>query len=450
MSQNTQEVTLAQILQAREDRVYMQQELLRQFRCPVICFTMNIAGPVKNSPLIQRGFREGLRALDAQLPVDHIRAYREEIFVTGCQAMYAAQMDAAELKKICTGIEESSPLGRLFDMDVLDVNGSKLERSTPRSCLVCGAPGRACAAGRLHTVAQLQSVTTRVLREHFIRIDAAQVASLAVQSLIDEVYTTPKPGLVDRRNCGSHRDMQISHFLASAKALRPYFEDCVKIGMATASCPPQETFPPLRQAGLIAEETMFRATGGINTHKGAIYTLGILCGSIGRLWTPESPFAAASAIAAECARVVKDSAPSDLAAADGSTAGLRLYREHGLRGIRGEAAEGLPSVIKTALPAYEKGLRDGLSPNDAGAVTLLHLISSVQDTNLYNRGGADGAAWAAKSAEALLQGCPYPPVSQIEELDDAFIERNLSPGGCADLLAVTYFLHSLGSVIISI
>lgn len=444
MNQSIQEVTLAQVLQAREDRVYMQQELLQKYRCPIICFTMNIAGPVKNSPLIQRGFREGLRNLDAQLPAGRIRAYREEISVTGCQAMYAVNMDAAELKRICAEIEEHTPLGRLFDMDVLDKNGSKLERNHPRNCIVCGAPGRACAAGRLHAVAQLQAVTTQILRDHFIQSDAAQIAVLAAQSLIDEVYTTPKPGLVDRRNCGSHRDMEINHFLASAKALTPYFKECVKIGIDTAKRPPQETFPLLRQAGLTAEETMFRATGGINTHKGAIYTLGLLCGSIGRLWAPEVPIANTSVITAECARIVSDSAEADLTTADGSTAGLRLYRAYGLKGVRGEAAEGLPSVMETALPAYEKSLRDGLSSNDAGAVTLLHLISSVQDTNLYNRGGADGASWAAKSAQALLQSNPYPSVSQIEELDNAFIAKNLSPGGCADLLAVTYFLHSLG------
>ena len=404
---------------------------------------MNIAGPVKDSPLIRRGFREGLRFLDAQLPADRIRAYREYISATGCQAMYAVDMDAAELKRICTGIEESTPLGRLFDMDVLNTDGSKLERGDPRGCIVCGAPGRACAARRLHTVAQLQDVTAQLLREHFMRIDAEHIASLAVQSLINEVRTTPKPGLVDRRNCGSHRDMTVGLFLASAETLKPYFEECVSIGIDTASRPPQETFPRLRKAGLVAEDAMFRATGGINTHKGAIYTLGILCGSIGRLWTPETPFADNAAITAECARVVCDSVSSDLAAADGSTAGLRLYRAYGIKGIRGEVAEGLPSVMKIGLPVYKKALDSGLSQNDAGAVTLLHLISQVQDTNLYHRGGAKGADWATNSAQVLLQSSPYPSVSQIEELDDDFIARNLSPGGCADLLAVTYFLHSL-------
>ena len=80
---------------------------------------------------------------------------------------------------------------------------------------------------------------------------------------------------------------------------------------------------------------------------------------------------------------------------------------------------------------------------DAGVVALLHLIANVEDTNLHHRGGEDGAAWAAEAARELLKVSPYPQSQQLEALDDSFIARNLSPGGCADLLAVTYFLHSL-------
>lgn len=443
MKQTSSEATLAQILQAKEDRVRLQKYFLQTFRCPVICFTMNIAGPIKNSPLIQRGFQAGLRALETRLPKNTIRMYREDISVTGCQAMYAVDMDAAELKKICTSIEESTPLGRLFDMDVLAVDGSKLERCEERSCIVCGAPGRVCAAGRLHTVSQLQAVTQQILREHFIPLDAEHVATLAVQSLIDEVHTTPKPGLVDRRNSGSHTDMDITHFIASANSLKPYFRECVRIGQDSASCQPQEIFPLLRQAGIAAEKTMYRATGGVNTHKGAIYTMGLLCGSIGRLWTPEAPIPENTEIVTECTRMVSSSVDSDFACADGSTAGLRLYRDLGIKGIRGEVAAGLPSVIQIGLPIYKAGLHKGLSQNDAGAAALLHLLANVKDTNLYHRGGFAGAAWAAESAQILLRTEPYPPIPLIEKLDDAFIQRNLSPGGCADLLAVTYFLHSL-------
>ena len=443
MMHTATEVTLSQVLQAREDRVRLQKQFLQTFHCPIICFTMNIAGPVKNSPLIQRGFREGLGALEKLLPKEAIRSYQKDISVTGCQAMYAVDMDANALKEICTSIEDATPLGRLFDMDVLDVSGDKLQRKSPRNCIVCGAAGRGCAAGRLHSVAQLQTVTTNILREHFSAMDAENIASLAVQSLIDEVHTTPKPGLVDCRNNGSHTDMDIGHFIASANALKPYFKECFQIGQDAALRSPQETFPPLRQAGLSAEKAMYLATGGVNTHKGAIYTLGLLCGGMGRLWSPESPIADNGAIAAECASIVSASVNSDFAATDNSTAGLRLYREYGIKGVRGEAAAGFPSALCIGLPAYKNALSKGLSQNDAGVITLLHLIAEVRDTNLYHRGGCAGAVWAAESAQALLDAAPYPSIQQVEALDNAFIRQNLSPGGCADLLAVTYFLHSL-------
>lgn len=436
------EVTLQQILQAREDRVQIQQQLLRDFGCPLICFTMNIAGPVKTSPLIERGFRVGLTALVQILPSEKILNQRIEYAPTGCQAFLAVDMPAGQLKQLCTDIEESTPLGRLFDMDVLDCAGRKLERKKERSCIVCGKPGRGCAAGRLHPVVELQAVTEQILREHFARFHRELIADIAVQSLLDEVNTTPKPGLVDRDNCGSHRDMDLSTFTASAHALKPYFSECVKIGQDTSTQPPCETFYKLRQSGIAAEKTMYEATGGVNTHKGAIFTIGILCGSLGRLWTPETPIPHTAELLSQCAVVCK-AAQDDFAHMIGTTAGERLYLQKGIRGIRGEVAAGLPSVATLALPIYTEGLRRGLSSNDAAACTLVHLIAHVEDTNLYHRGGESGAAYAKQTALALLQKEAWPTLTQIAELDVAFMNRNLSPGGCADLLAVTLFLYNL-------
>jgi holo-ACP synthase/triphosphoribosyl-dephospho-CoA synthase len=188
---------------------------------------------------------------------------------------------------------------------------------------------------------------------------------------------------------------------------------------------------------------MYEATGGINTHKGAIYTMGILCGSLGRLWSAETPIGEMTSVLAECAEMVHSSVEADFIAADDSTAGLRTYLQYGLGGIRAEVASGLPSISHIALPCYQKALAEGLSSNDAGTVALLHLIAQVEDTNLYHRGGKEGAHWASEAAYALIKYHPYPSPAQIEALDDAFISRNLSPGGCADLLAVTYFLHAL-------
>ena len=123
-----------------------------------------------------------------------------------------------------------------------------------------------------------------------------------------------------------------------------------------------------------------------------------------------------------------------------ATAGERLYLEREITGIRGEVAAGLPSVVQYSLPVFRRCLSEGYSSNDAGVVALLHLIAEVEDTNLYRRGGVEGAAWAATAAAALL---PDPSMEEIEALDEEYIRRNLSPGGCADLLAATYFLHKL-------
>ena len=419
------EVTLQQILQAREDRALLQKELLQAHKCPLICFTMNIAGPVKTSPLIRWGFQTGLDSLLAALPV--LPRYKQaRLLPTGCEGYLSVPLPAPELKGICVRMEEATPLGRLFDMDVIDINGKKLQRTTERACLICGKPGRACASRRLHSAEELQAATEEII-----------VSELAVQCLLREAETTPKPGLVDRRNNGSHMDMNLRSFVSSANALRPYFAQCVKIGQRTAQMLPKDTFRLLRQAGIRAEHTMLDATGGVNTHKGAIFTLGILCGSIGRLGSCKT-----DDILCQVARMGKE-AEQDFAHANGDTAGERLYLQENLRGIRGEVADGLPSAVNIGLPAYQDGLSKGLSPNDAGVMALLRLIANVKDTNLYHRGGADGAAWAAKAAQECLQTAAYPPLSLIEELDDAFIARNLSPGGCADLLAVTYFLHSL-------
>lgn len=427
-------VTLAQVLQAREDRVTRQRAMLRVHQCSLISFTMNIAGPVKVTPLIRRGFREGLEALERKLPENAVRQREIAVDITGCRGLYAVDMAPEKLKEICLAIEDGSPLGRLFDMDVLTPAGEKLERSTQRGCIVCGAPGRGCAAGRLHTVDQLQQATNRILWTAFVEADRQRIARLCVQSLELEVQTTPKPGLVDRRNSGSHRDMDLHTFEVSARALEPYFSQCVSIGQEMADQTPEATFFRLRQAGLAAEQIMYRVTDGVNTHKGAIFTLGILCGCIGRLWKPEEPLGEQIQLLTQCARMGQAALRQDFP--DGLGKGGSL-------GARGEAAAGLPSVTNISLPVYRAGRKLGLSVNDSAAAALVHLIAFVEDTNLFRRGGREGAAYAIEAARSLLRENPYPKRGVLEELDDAFIVRNLSPGGCADLLAVTLFLAEL-------
>ena len=430
------------MLMAREWRADYQAHLLRTYGRPVICFTMNIPGAVKLSPLIRRSFYRGLTELEQSLPNVVFRNVREEH--TGCEAYFAVDADALELKALCTRIEDATPLGRLFDMDVTDTDGSRLDRrlvnGSSRDCIVCGAPGRGCASRRIHSAEVLMAATDRIMTDYFYQEDSHRVADLAVQSLLNEVRTTPKPGLVDQRNSGSHRDMDLPMFLASAESLATYFLECFCLGHDTGAMDPEDTFYRLRQAGIRAEREMFRVTGGINTHKGAIFTLGILCGALGRLWKAETPTAPLEEITGQCAAMGKVSLQDFENISSPATAGETLYMRYGLTGIRGEVAAGLPSVVETGLNAYRMAQSRGYSSNDSAAAALVHLIARVEDSNLYHRGGASGAAWAKREAEKLL---PLPDMARITDLDDRFIARNLSPGGCADLLAATLFLASL-------
>jgi len=261
-------------------------------------------------------------------------------------------------------------------------------------------------------------------------------AALAKAALLAEVSTTPKPGLVDMANSGSHKDMDYQTFVRSAETLEPYFAAFYRLARE------QEytgILSALRPLGIEAETAMYRATGQVNTHKGALFSLGLLCaawGGLYRLGENLSPVnlcrwaaGAASGVTGELPLV--------------DTNGGRAYASLGVSGVRGEVEQGYPTVLELSLPCYEQCLSDGLSPNDSAVYTLIKLMLHVDDTNLLARGGEKGAAWAKEQAAALLEDFS---IERVAALDKEFIRRNLSPGGCADLLALTIFLHSVSTI----
>ena len=444
------EVSLKEVLDARERRARRQKQLLAQYEMPLICFTMNIAGPVKNSPLIRRGFDMGKRLLQQQLTVSNVKILHfEEISEnTGCEAFFVPDCDACSAKQASVIIEDHTWAGQLFDMDVLRPDGSKVQRQElnlePRKCLICGNTAQICARSRAHTVEQLQEKTAQLLESALLRYDGRRTAQLACQALLYEVAATPKPGLVDRLNNGSHPDMDFFTFQASAAALWPYFETCAGIGAETRHLSPEETFSSLRIPGMLAEGQMLRATGGVNTHKGAIFSLGILCAALGRLgWDyADKP----QLLLQECSRMAAGLVEKDYAGLtmeSAKTTGQKLYMRHGITGVRGQAEAGFPAVLNAGLPKLEEGLAKGLSLNDAGCAALLAIMACAVDTNLIARSDYDTQQRIARETAALLAKDPYPGEEMLKRLDADFTEKNLSPGGSADLLAMTYFLHLL-------
>ena len=442
------EVSLLDMLDARERRVHHQQELLKRYHKPLICFTMNIAGPIKDSPLIRRGFARGQQLLRqqffrAKLSPLHTDAHCE---ATGCEAFYVLDADPMTIKKFTTDIEDATPLGRLFDLDVLRPDGTKVDREelslSGRRCLICGGPAKVCSSRRIHTVAELQAKTTDILTETLDTWDAATAAQQAIRALLYEVTTTPKPGLVDRRNSGSHTDMDSFTFMSSAAALYPYFEACAKVGRETMDRPAPETFAALRPLGCEAEGEMLDATNGVNTHKGAVFSIGITCAALGRLNRAEwcDPARVLQEVAAMTSGLTKQDF-ADITEENAVTAGQKLYVQYGITGIRGQVEAGLPVVLHHGLPVLENGLKLGYDINRAGCAALLEILVHSTDTNMIARSSRERQlAWVARVKELLAQ-TPYPDEEALVELDDQFIAENLSPGGSADLLALTYLLH---------
>lgn len=454
--QPIQEITLEQMLYVREQRVCRQRELLLQYQKPLLCFTMNIAGPIKNSPLIREGFVAGLQDIIFQAKrAGAAVLFREVINApTGNEAYLVIDTDTVTLKRLACELEDADELGRLFDMDVIACSADcarsikKTDRQEiglpERKCLICGAPAKACASRRIHSIEQLQTTTEEILRRNLNSRYASKIAEYAVRSLLYEVSVTPKPGLVDRVNNGSHRDMDFYTFLNSASALWPYFHTCACLGQKYRDRRDNlpALFSRLRSHGKAAEIRMLRSTDGVNTHKGAIFTMGTLCAAIGV--NDRSDWLYPEKIFATCAAMTKNLTARDFADVTGNTTetvGRALYFAHGITGVRGQMEEGLPAAAKYGLPLLEKLLAEGRTADEAGSAALLAILAHMTDTNLIARSDIATQQKAVKEAELLLDGGRCPERREIEDMDRRFRKKNLSPGGSADLLAVCWMIH---------
>lgn len=338
-------------------------------------------------------------------------------------------------------------------------------------------------------------------------------------ALLGEVYATPKPGLVDRRDTGAHRDMNYETFLASTEAITPYMVRMFAEGMdaTAAGHTPEEVFQAIRGIGLEAERAMYAATAGVNTHKGMIFTMGIVLAAAGILYarreeaaerpvdddvTPAAlasadvqPMAAAGvpvmpgstiisgqltvdAILDRTRQMTARSMAEDFRKMLGhppKTHGERLFQAYGERGIRGQAMEGFPILRDTAVPwlrrfqnigtdaelqrdiTAQATLRRGLL-QDTGSMhaehfenavhvsTLIAIMSVLNDTNVFIRSSYEDMCWLqAESSTILGMGAMFTEegVRAIEALNTACIEKNISPGGAADILAVAILLLKL-------
>lgn len=279
---------------------------------------------------------------------------------------------------------------------------------------------------------------------------AASIAYNALRSMIYEVQVTPKPGLVDRNDSGAHKDMNIHTFVDSSLSLFPTMYGCAAAGIEHSQKSPKDVFAIIRKIGAHGEKDMFKATKGINTQKGLIFVLGLICAAAGTIIANNKSMSTSN-----IAQVIQDMTQGivekelyalkiDKAAKRHYTAGESLYINYGLEGIRGEVVRGLPSVTDYGLPTLISELRKGLSLNDAAVNTIIYLMTVVEDTNVVWRCGLKGLDYMNTYAEKVIKLGGMSTIEgreAIQQMNKDFIEKNISPGGCADLLATTIMLY---------
>ena len=262
---------------------------------------------------------------------------------------------------------------------------------------------------------------------------AARLATLAVDALIEEAELTPKPALVDRRGPGAHTDLSLTLMKRSARSLGPSFEL-----MALASfrqIPSQTLREDLGAIGRWAEQSMIHTTGGANTHRGAIWSLGLLLSAVAM--GANSPDAVAYS-ARQLACLVDWSAPKQ------QSNGSRVIQRYKVSGARGEAQSGFPNVITIGLPILHRSRQEGSSETQARLDALLAIMASLDDTCLLHRGGFAALNTAQTGAAAVLAAGGTATVQGwdlLRRLDRNLVALNASPGGSADLLAATLFLE---------
>jgi triphosphoribosyl-dephospho-CoA synthase len=268
---------------------------------------------------------------------------------------------------------------------------------------------------------------------------AARLADLAVASLIDEAMLTPKPGLVDMRGSGAHLDLSWMLMVRSACALRGGFAGMAGAGASIAD--PLQLRRRIGALGREAEAAMMAATSGVNTHRGAIWALGLLVTAAACLHGAAPDAEAIARQAGALASIHDPDAPAQT-----GHKGERACQEHGVGGARGQARAGFPAVVGHALPMLRLSRARGDGEPQARVNALLAVMAGLDDTCLLARGGrrALEATKAGARRVLALGGIATPNGRRaLDALEARMRALHVSPGGAADLLAACLLLDSI-------
>lgn len=263
---------------------------------------------------------------------------------------------------------------------------------------------------------------------------AKQLAQQATQALLDEARLSPKPGLVDSRGSGAHTDLSLQLMERSAHSLTDTF---YAFALESWKRPVDVALrAEIGKIGRVGEQHMMNATGGVNTHRGSIWAMGLLVSAMAML-DGEATAEQVTELAASLAQLPDHACPKTF------SKGLCATRRYQVPGAREEAQQGFPHIMRLALPELRASRLRGATEQQAQLNALLAIMSSLTDTCVLSRGGMDALIAMRQGAKAVLMaGGVQTPAgwSALATLEGRMLADHVSPGGAADLFAATLFL----------
>ncbi len=416
-------------LVARDER---QQELDRilgkagaKDAASFLLISANVPGGDKVRPGVSRLLRGALDSLDEAVGLKVLFTRRD---LLGAFHIASSNLSPFEAKRAAVVIEGETASARLLDVDVYRLDGSQVDRAglglPPRCCLVCDEPARECILLKRHSNAELLERVDSLL-DRFVtvprRIRTESLAANLRVGVLRELDLTPKPGLVDRRDSGSHADLSYAAMRASAELLPIYFDEI--LGCHQRQRPLQDFV----QAGIDAESRMVREIRS-NAHKGFIFLSGLL-------------LMAACACGGQ-ADVLRRKI-SETAITFFDHFGSLVSHGAGVGGIREEAEQGLPAIFEHGWPKYREALQAGWDAEHASFYLMAVLMQRVEDTTAIHRCGIEGLARLRRDGARLqrLLERQQAPEPMLEDLNREYRRWGLTMGGVADCMALTFALQ---------
>jgi len=436
-------------LEARDQRAFLKKQIALN-GLPSLSLSLNVPGFPKSNPTVKAFFGYCLRDLKYALKANQIQLIEKDsieicdeagdFYLVPCSP---GRSTLKEIKQICESFEQGHPLGRFIDADLNDEAGVSFSSGKLKVCFFClERPAIECRRENAHEPEELRSFMFPKMadycRQQQEEAIVKRLSSLAQQAILFEISLSPKPGLVDKFSNGSHSDMNYQTFIDSTAAISPWFAELVREGYSFNDSDLTKALPIIRNIGLRMESAMYEAAQNINTQKGIIFLMGLSLFACGKLFSQSDQFSIEEfrgIIQGVCKNLVTKEMTDDSKSVNSH--GEDIFHQYGFGGARGEAESGFATVFDFGLPQ----LAGVAVLNDEDAVKcFLSIAANNNDTNILYRSNTDVLENFKKLCKKALEDFNDQHYSAVIDFCKS---ENISPGGSADLLAVTIFVRSV-------